>query len=219
MRNEEYQMIVTWLGLAGIWAMWHFLWKPQRVDIFRQRLFTLRSELFDLAADGEIAFNAPAYTRLRFLLNGMIQYAHRISLPLLLLSVFLMKNAPETNRPDWEEALPNIPEEAQRKLRSIHERMADVFAKHLIYGSVTLGCLFCFLTLLKFARFGILVFAGRRRAIDLSATDSKGKLRALAASVRRAVTLSTKTEVEVLEARMLHEEQFRRNLRPLTQAR
>jgi hypothetical protein len=219
MRSEIYQAIVTWLGLAGLWVMWHFLWKPQRVDIFRQRLFALRAELFDLAADGEVAFNTPAYTRLRFLLNGMIQYAHRISLPLLLLSVFLFKDAPETDRPDWEEALPNVPEDVRRKLLSVHERMADVFARHLIYGSITLGCLFCALTLLKFARFGMLLFIGRRRARDISEASSKNRLASVAASVRQAVTRSTRTDVAVIEARMLQEERFRRNLNPLAQMR
>ena len=208
MNDNYYNLIVSFAGLLTLWAFWHYLWKPQRVDIFRQRLFAIRDELFDLAADGEISFCEPAYTRLRFLVNGMIQYAHRISLPLLLVSLTLMKEYPKSIRVDWKETLNATPEGARLKLLRIHERMDDAFAKHLIYGSIFLVGLFFVLAIAKGARFAVLVLAGKRSLRDISA-----------AGIRRAVTRRTNTEVGVIEARMLYEEQWRNRVQPLVHAR
>jgi|SRR5882672_2427141 len=74
----------TTLSLIGLWALFHWLYRDYRVDLFRQRMFALRDELFDMAASGRIAFDNPAYGKLRDMLNGYIRFAHRVSLPLLL---------------------------------------------------------------------------------------------------------------------------------------
>ena len=133
-----YQQVMSISGIVGIWVIWHYLWKPQRVDLFRQRLFALRDELFDMAASGEISFDAPAYTRLRVLLNGRIQYAQRISFPLLIVSMIIMKEAPKSSRVDWQQTLNGLPDGPHQKLLDIHERVSDAFARQLIYGSVSL---------------------------------------------------------------------------------
>jgi hypothetical protein len=74
----------TTLSLMALWALFHWLYRDYRVDLFRQRMFALRDELFELAASGRIAFDDPAYGKLRSMLNGYIRFAHRISVPLLL---------------------------------------------------------------------------------------------------------------------------------------
>src|SRR5437016_2293052 len=74
----------TTLSLVGLWVLFHWLYRDYRVDLFRQRMFALRAELFDMAAAGRIAFDDPAYGKLRGMLNGYIRFAHRVSLPLLL---------------------------------------------------------------------------------------------------------------------------------------
>ena len=74
----------TTLSLLALWALFHWLYRDYRVDLFRQRMFTLRDQLFDIAASGRIAFDDPAYGKLRSMINGYIRFAHRINLPLLL---------------------------------------------------------------------------------------------------------------------------------------
>ena len=41
--------------------LWFIGWRRYRLDLFRQNLFALRDELFDMAATGDLAFNDPAY--------------------------------------------------------------------------------------------------------------------------------------------------------------
>ena len=51
-----------------------------RIDYLRQDLFELRDRLFDDAAAGRISFESHSYRATRTLLNGMLRYAHRMSL-------------------------------------------------------------------------------------------------------------------------------------------
>ena len=55
----------TTLSLIALWALFHWLYRDYRVDLFRQRMFALRDQLFDIAASGRIAFDDPAYGKLR----------------------------------------------------------------------------------------------------------------------------------------------------------
>jgi hypothetical protein len=48
--------------------------------MFRQRVFQLRDELFDFAAEGHISFDDPANGVLRGSMNSMIRFAHKMSL-------------------------------------------------------------------------------------------------------------------------------------------
>ena len=74
----------TTLSLVGLWALFQWLYRDYRVDLFRERLFALRDRLFEVAASGKIAFDDPAYGSLRSMLNGYIRFAHRVSFPLLI---------------------------------------------------------------------------------------------------------------------------------------
>lgn len=66
------------------------LYNRYRVDKLRQELFAVRDELFDRARSGEIAFDSRSYTTARLIINGMIRFAHKISISELLLFRFLM---------------------------------------------------------------------------------------------------------------------------------
>src|SRR5262249_49195809 len=56
------------------------LYRDYRVDLFRNRMFALRDSLFDFAAEGQIAFDHPAYGLHRTMLNGFIRFGERLSL-------------------------------------------------------------------------------------------------------------------------------------------
>ena len=117
-----YEQIMSLLGLIALWAFWYYLWKPQRVDAFRQKLFALRSDLFDLAANGVVPFDHPAYAHLRLLINGMIQFAHRASFPSLVVAIAQSANAPFNPMAAWKKNVQELPEGERSQLPGIsHE--------------------------------------------------------------------------------------------------
>jgi hypothetical protein len=73
-------------AIASILALWIAFdagYRPYRIDILRNRLFGLRSELFELARLGRLGargFRDPAYLRIRDGLNGFIRYGHQFTL-------------------------------------------------------------------------------------------------------------------------------------------
>jgi hypothetical protein len=66
------------LALLAVLAM-HCL-RDLAVDWFRQDMFAVRDEIFDLAAKGELSFDDPVYGLLRTTMNGFIRFGHRVSL-------------------------------------------------------------------------------------------------------------------------------------------
>lgn len=68
------------ISLALAFWLLFFLFNAYRVDRLRQQLFALRDSLFDEAASGEIAFSSECYVYTRTVMNGMIRFAHRLSL-------------------------------------------------------------------------------------------------------------------------------------------
>jgi hypothetical protein len=114
-----------------------------RLDCFRQKMFQVRDELFDYAADGNIAFDDPAYILLRVQMNAMIRYGHQITLfRALVTSGIRWVSGNEHSLPwydSWEKSLANLKnDEVRRKMAEFHERSNTVAAKHLIGGSVVL---------------------------------------------------------------------------------
>jgi len=73
-------LILFYMLLVLIWWLFAFVYKDYMVDCTRQRLFTIRDELFDYAANHEISFNDDAYVTTRAMLNGVIRFTHNISL-------------------------------------------------------------------------------------------------------------------------------------------
>lgn len=124
-----------------------------RLDSFRQRMFTLRDELWDYAAAGYIDFDDPAYLHLRKLMNGMIRYGHQLTLFRTLMTMAkwrLFGSAPElTWHNKWSNALAHIEsEEVKAKMENFHARTESHVARHLVTGSpllllmlfVAIGC-------------------------------------------------------------------------------
>ncbi len=109
--------IALFSGLLFIlifWA-WFVPWKNLFVDEYRQQLFAVRDELFNMAFRGEIPFDSEEYLCLRELLNGTIRFAHAMSpFTLTFLLVYRDKILPDTEYgyadPRVKLALENYPE-------------------------------------------------------------------------------------------------------------
>lgn len=112
-------------------------------DSFRQKAFTIRNELFDWAADGNISFNDPAYWRLRLMMNGTIRFTHRLSLGELILPVCLyLARRKEPQLPlysVWIESVLRHPDHVRRDLMKFHERFCEEMARHILRYSPLAG--------------------------------------------------------------------------------
>jgi hypothetical protein len=72
--------LATLISIAGLMAIVFWPYDRFRIDRLRHDLFRLRNGLCQSAANGEISFQSPAYQNTRLMLNGMIRFAHKVSL-------------------------------------------------------------------------------------------------------------------------------------------
>ena len=127
--------VLSWLLCA--------LWPACRLDSFRQKVFAVRNDLFDYAAAGRIAFDDPAYTLLRQLMNGTLRYGHQITFFRLFLagtSDRLLKRQIEPTWPQrWAAAMAKIESPSVRKdLEAFHARLWLLVSMRIVFGSPVL---------------------------------------------------------------------------------
>lgn len=202
-----YEQIMSLLGLIALWAFWYYLWKPQRVDIFRQKLFALRSDLFDLAAKGTVPFDHPAYTQLRLLINGLIRFAHRASLPTLIIAAAQSSNAPSGALTAWKKNVQKLPKDERNQLLAVHTAASEAFAKHLIGGSLVLSAYVALRVLFAVAKAFLLLLAGKRDLENFTVSSARIKMDRETSHVAKA------GGADVIEARVLYEEQHRTGMK------
>jgi len=113
--------------------------RDYRLDKVRDDMFTLRDRLFDYAAENDL-LQHPAYRRLREIMNAMIRFAHKISVTRLLLSMFLDRFVPETERrrpfDEWLKTLNDLPQHHQEKLINFHVEMGYIITRFVVQGSI-----------------------------------------------------------------------------------
>ena len=114
-----------------------------RVDSFRQKMFCVRDELFDFAAQGKVSFDNPAYILLRQQMNALIRYGHQLTVFRMLMTYVIntaSRKGPKTSwSAVWEPSLERInDEEVRSQLKKYHERAVMIAIKHLIWGSPAL---------------------------------------------------------------------------------
>jgi hypothetical protein len=206
MKPVIYEQIMSMLGLIALWAFWYYLWKPQRIDIVRQKLFALRSKLFDVAADGVVSFDDPAYTQLRLLLNGMIRFAHRASFPALVVAAAQASDAPSDSLMAWKKSVQKLPEGARSQLLVIYSGASEALAKHLIGGSVLLFFYVLLRVLCAMAKAFFLLLAGKRDLRNFTVSRVRNKMDWERDKVAKSGT-------GAIESRVLHEEQRRTEIK------
>lgn len=124
--------------LVAVHLFWEY--RSYRIDQLRQDLFRVRDELFRAAERGEIAFDAPAYGITRATLNGMIRYAHELTLVRAVIAVVSSRTylaPPHTAyRSRIAVALKALPSDQQRKLILEAQRQMNLnVGKHLFLTS------------------------------------------------------------------------------------
>lgn len=71
--------VTFWLSMLVLIILHATVYRQYRTDLLRQRIFNARDDLFLSAADGNIPFDSDAYIMTRETLNGMLRYAHSLS--------------------------------------------------------------------------------------------------------------------------------------------
>jgi hypothetical protein len=133
------EALSTIISLAVLWIYICWIYRGFRDDLFRQDLFDLRDELFDLGIAKEIAFDHPAYGLLRSTINGFMRGADNMSLTSLV--IFAVAGRPELREAQksyaqrWEAAANSLPGETRSKLLDIRDRLNGRLIMHVVATS------------------------------------------------------------------------------------
>jgi hypothetical protein len=131
------------VSLLGIWLLWNYGWQEYLVSRFRNRLFAVRSDLFALAAEGSLEFDGLAYCGLRFRLNALLRFAHRVSLISLFIALLAERSAKQHSpyREKWVRAADQLPEATRSEVLRLEAEMISAFTSHIVWGSSVLASL------------------------------------------------------------------------------
>lgn len=77
--ETAFYTIEFWIGMAVLVAFLYGPWQTFVEAVVRQKMFKIRDELFDYAADGNISFDNENYIRVRSSINGFIRFAHTMT--------------------------------------------------------------------------------------------------------------------------------------------
>lgn len=134
--------ISTMVSLLLLWVFLQWFYRDYRIDVFRQKIFALRDELFDLARNGVIGFDDPAYGALRTTLNGLIRFADRIGIIEVSLTSVAMEREEGGTFEAFDDVLArlttSLSDDQVRAVDRIMQRMHWLIVRHLILGSPTL---------------------------------------------------------------------------------
>lgn len=185
MTTTELSNLVPSILFLVVLSLIVFKWWPeQRIDHFRQRMFALRDELFDFAADGHVKFDERAYVLLRNLMNGTIRYAHNLT-PYRTVMSFLrwkcLSDGPANAWSQaWEQALKGIEDtETRTQLENFHSRGTMLVVSQLVLSPGLL------ITILPFVVVGVVFY------------EQWSTLRDIYVSVREAIPVTLLEEEAV----------------------
>jgi hypothetical protein len=144
------------VNLALLAVLVFKLWPSYRLDVFRQRMFAVRDDLFAYAASGKINFDDPAYRLLRQSMNGFLRYGHNLTFFRLCVTLVLwhFEGRPRTKWAEaWTISLDDIKDGSVRKdLQAFHTRAMGLVADRVMFGSPVLWCVLLLCTLVLLIR-------------------------------------------------------------------
>jgi hypothetical protein len=136
--DDGLRSAIAAVALLLVWILVMHFYREYRVDVFRQRMFVVRDELFDYAADGNLSFDHPAYTLVRTTMNGFIRFADRMTVSALLTAAYA--TAGQTDPADsfharYERATAELSDEQKAFVGRAVYRMHLHVAEQLVYSS------------------------------------------------------------------------------------
>jgi hypothetical protein len=176
-----YVFLLTMVLTVGVWWLWFLEYKKFFIDDTRQKLFSIRDELFKAAANGDISFEDKSYKMTRTTLNGAIQYTHNLSAVKLVGSIVLFKLLGETPQlknyqESWKKAFSSLESDSAKKIIvKVHQEMHLALFHHLVRSSIVLRVL-----IFPFAFFLLVL---KNKQLDTTVTSSKTRKEWLAIDV------------------------------------
>lgn len=137
---DTQNLLLSGLSIFGIWVGVFVLYRDYRIDLFREKIFQLREELFDFADKGDINFEDQGYFLLRTSMNGFIRYAHKMTLlQILLFGVAGQKNhltyITASYKSKWDKCCKGYDSNTEEKVNNFRERMNSLVVNYLLLGS------------------------------------------------------------------------------------
>ena len=132
------RMIRLCFGVTALWVLFYLSVRPLFLDLLRQRLFAIRDDLFDFAADGGIEFDDPVYRELREDINNFIRFAHKLSFARMIFAPWGMPD----NHPamvsirNWTERANQLRPLAKRKLFDVRAEVLQEVVSYIVRRSV-----------------------------------------------------------------------------------
>jgi hypothetical protein len=154
------QLIVVELTMSAVfvafaWIFFHWVYRDYRVDVYRQELFRIRDDFFDLASKGQLRFDHPVYGMLRTVFNGSIRFAHELDfIRMIVLLVAHIRSLRTRDfhrfRSELEEHMRTLPSSVRKEVERIYLRLGVCHLKHLVLTSSLLWALVLPLIVLLF---------------------------------------------------------------------
>lgn len=122
--------------LLALWGFVFYLWRDYRLDAFRDDLFALRDKMFQYAANGNIAFDNPAYVLLRNRMNILLRYAHEFTFTNLVIAGATTREEPTNSMLiDWQKAVEQLPARLREKMNEFNVLLAATAFRHMVFRS------------------------------------------------------------------------------------
>jgi hypothetical protein len=159
--------IIFWFSITLLWLLVYWFYRDYRVDLFRQRMFVIRGKLFDIALTETVAFDDPAYTRLRTQLNGFIRYGNKLNVPRTTVLFFAQRNEAAAERVreferEWNEAITRLPEPTRFKVLALRAAMHLEVGKQVLLASPLVMLTFLPALLLLMMQLATSLYLGRK---------------------------------------------------------
>lgn len=203
--------IISLFGILILWTLWQILMKKYAVEKFRDELFWIRDELFDLAAKGQdFKFDSPLYQELEKIINGTIRFAHTIdyinfrvfNALLRFKRIEIQKNESKL-RKRIEQLIENVENiELRNNIRDLKKRYDVQIIKYIIKKSLYLSAIvmisFFIFMIVEYFR-NVEYFRKRRKDDAVFASRITG-LKVGADSVFAAASSAGHEKVKIVEA-------------------
>jgi len=136
----------------------------------------------------------------------MIRFGHRVSFASLMIASVQAGRAPSDPLIAWRKNVQKLPEEAREQILAVHSEVSDAFSKQLIGGSIVLSLFVVLRVFIAAVKASLMLLEGKKdpRNFNLSRVRIK---------VDWERNQIAKSGTNMIEARVLHEEQRRASIK------
>ena len=134
-------------GLILLWVLFYLSVRSLLLDSLRQKLFAIRDDLFDFAADGGISFEDQSYRELRNDINNLIRFADKLSFARLLLASWAVRedHPAMVSVRNWIERVGHLDPLVKKKLLETRNQALREVVLYIVRRSLLLNAIFSIL--------------------------------------------------------------------------